>query len=65
MAQPYPKEDHLIGNFAPIRMESNIDDVIVEGEIPKKKLTEHITEMGLIQNSLQEAEVHIGLVVME
>ena len=36
MAQPYPKEDHLIGNFAPIRMESNIDDVIVEGEIPKE-----------------------------
>ena len=35
MAKPYPKEDHLIGNFAPIRMESSIDDVIIEGEIPK------------------------------
>ena len=33
MAKPYPEEDHLIGNFAPIRMESNIDDVIIEGEI--------------------------------
>ena len=36
MAKPYPKEDHLIGNFAPIRMESSIDDVIIEGEIPKE-----------------------------
>lgn len=36
MAQPYPEEDHLKGNFAPIRMESNIDDVIIEGEIPKE-----------------------------
>mgnify|MGYP003321063021 FL=1 len=34
MAKPYPKEDHLIGNFAPLRMESNIGDLIVEGDIP-------------------------------
>lgn len=36
MAQPYPKEDHLVGNFAPIRMECNIDDLIVDGEIPEE-----------------------------
>ena len=34
MAKPYPKEDHLIGNFAPLRMESNVGDLIVEGDIP-------------------------------
>ena len=36
MAKPYPKEEHLTGNFAPIRMESNIDDIIIEGEVPKE-----------------------------
>ena len=34
MAKPYPKEDHLIGNFAPLRMESNVDDLIIEGNLP-------------------------------
>ena len=36
MVQPYPKEDHLVGNFAPIRMECNIDDLIIDGEIPEE-----------------------------
>ena len=34
MAKPYPKEDHLIGNYAPLRMESNVDDLIIEGNVP-------------------------------
>ena len=34
MAKPYPKEDHLMGNYAPLRMESNIDDLIIEGNVP-------------------------------
>ena len=46
MAQPYPKEDHLIGNFAPIRMESNIDDVIVEGEIPNQIIVSEDVQEG-------------------
>ena len=64
MVQPYPKEDHLVGNFAPIRMECNIDDLIIDGDIPKE-LMGHIIEMDLIQNFLQEVGVHTGLVVME
>ncbi len=35
MANPYPKHPQLSGNFAPIRMEADIDDVIIEGEIPQ------------------------------
>ena len=33
MAKPYPKEDHLMGNYAPLRMESNVDDLIIEGNV--------------------------------
>ena len=35
MAKPYPKEDHLIGNFAPLRMENNVGDLIIEGNVPE------------------------------
>ena len=34
MTTPYPDHPQLIGNFAPIRMECDIDDVIVRGELP-------------------------------
>lgn len=35
MTKPYPAHRQLSGNFAPLRMECDIDDVIVRGEIPK------------------------------
>ena len=35
MAKPYPKEDHLIGNFAQLRMENNVGDLIIEGNVPE------------------------------
>lgn len=35
MTQPYPSHPQLRGNFAPIRMECDLDDVIIRGEIPK------------------------------
>ena len=34
MTTPYPDHPQLQGNFAPIRMECDIDDVIVRGELP-------------------------------
>ncbi|MFT5578015.1 MAG: carotenoid cleavage dioxygenase-like enzyme [Paraglaciecola psychrophila] len=34
MAKPYPDHPQLRGNFAPLRMECDIDDVVVRGEIP-------------------------------
>ena len=34
MAAPYPDHPQLRGNYAPIRMECDIDDVIVRGELP-------------------------------
>lgn len=35
MAQPYPEHPYLTGNFAPLRMECDLHDVIVRGEIPR------------------------------
>ncbi len=35
MAQPYPDNPFLRGNFAPIRMESDAPDVVIRGELPK------------------------------
>ncbi len=34
MTTPYPDHPQLRGNYAPIRMECDIDDVIVRGELP-------------------------------
>ena len=35
MTTPYPDHPQLSGNYAPIRMECDVDDVIVRGEIPR------------------------------
>lgn len=35
MTTPYPDHPQLTGNFAPIRMECDLDDVIIRGEIPR------------------------------
>ena len=35
MTSPYPDHPQLTGNFAPIRMECDIDDVIVRGDVPR------------------------------
>ena len=44
MTKPYPNHDFLNGNYAPIRMECDLNDLVVEGEIPKEigKLTKLI-----------------------
>lgn len=34
MATPYPNHPQLRGNFAPIRMEGDVENVIVRGEMP-------------------------------
>ena len=34
MTTPYPDHPQLAGNFAPIRMECDLDDVIVRGDLP-------------------------------
>jgi len=34
MTSPYPNHPQLSGNFAPIRMECDVDDCIIEGELP-------------------------------
>ena len=35
MTTPYPDHPQLTGNYAPIRMECDIDDVIVRGDLPR------------------------------
>ena len=35
MAEPYPDNPFLQGNFAPIRMECDAPDVVIRGELPK------------------------------
>jgi len=35
MTETYPNHPNLQGNFAPLRMESDLNDLIIEGEIPK------------------------------
>ena len=35
MTQPYPAHPQLQGNFAPIRMEADIDDLVIQGELPR------------------------------
>lgn len=36
MTTPYPDHPQLRGNFAPLRMECDLDDVIVRGELPSE-----------------------------
>ena len=33
---PYPKHPQLSGNYAPLRMECDLHDLVVEGEIPRE-----------------------------
>ena len=35
MTEVYPSHPNLEGNYAPLRMESDIQDLIIEGEVPK------------------------------
>ena len=35
MTETYTDHPFLQGNYAPLRMESDLNDLIVEGEIPK------------------------------
>ena len=34
MAQPMPKHPNLVGGFAPIQMECDAPDLVIEGEVP-------------------------------
>ena len=36
MTEIYPDHPNLRGNYAPLRMECNINDLIIEGEVPKE-----------------------------
>jgi carotenoid cleavage dioxygenase len=35
MAKPFPKHPNLVGGYAPIQMECDAPDLIIEGEVPK------------------------------
>ena len=35
MTEVYPDHPNLTGNYAPLRMECDIKDLIIEGEVPK------------------------------
>ena len=35
MTQPFPEHPQLIGNFAPLRMECDVADLVIRGELPK------------------------------
>ncbi|MEM6707943.1 MAG: carotenoid oxygenase family protein [Pseudomonadota bacterium] len=35
MTTPYPKHPQLKGNYAPLRMECDLDDMIIRGELPR------------------------------
>lgn len=35
MTEPYPKHPQLKGNYAPLRMECDLDDMIIRGELPR------------------------------
>ena len=35
MTNLYPDHPNLRGNYAPLRMECDIQDLIIEGEVPK------------------------------
>ena len=62
MTETYPDHPNLRGNYAPLRMESNINDLIVEATSPKIFLVV-ITGMDLIHNFLPWVEIIIGLLV--
>ena len=36
MTELYPDHPNLRGNYAPLRMECDIEDLIIEGEVPKE-----------------------------
>tara|TARA_B100000378_G_scaffold206493_2_gene169743 strand:+ start:285 stop:1697 length:1413 start_codon:yes stop_codon:yes gene_type:complete len=36
MTKPYPNHQYLQGNFAPLRMECDLNDLVIEGEMPKE-----------------------------
>jgi len=36
MAQPFPKHPQLRGGFAPLQMECDVNDLVIEGEMPKE-----------------------------
>ena len=36
MAQPFPNHPNLRGGFAPLQMECDVNDLVIEGEIPKE-----------------------------
>ena len=36
MAQPFPRHEHLVGGFEPLRMECEAPDLVVEGEVPRE-----------------------------
>ena len=34
MAQPFPKHEHLMGGYEPLRTECDAPDLVIEGEVP-------------------------------
>ena len=60
MTNLYPDHPNLRGNYAPLRMECNIQDLIIEGEVPRDYLVV-TTGMVQIRNFLPWEEIITGL----
>ena len=64
MTEVYPDHPNLTGNYAPLRMECDIQDLIIEGEVPKDLFGSYY-RMVLIRNFLQWEDNITGLLEME
>ena len=55
MAQPFPNHPNLEGGFAPIHMECDYPDLVVEGEIPQelRQMLTGLKGKGMIQRFLK------------
>ena len=62
MAQPMPKHPNLVGGFAPIQMECDAPDLVVEGEVPAD-LAGTFSGMDLTHSLRREADT-TGLLAM-
>ena len=60
MSQPFPSHPNLEGGFAPIHMECDAPDLVVEGEVPQE-LRGAFFRNGPIHNSRQGVNI-TGLV---
>ena len=64
MTTTYPSHPYLNENYAPLRMECDLNDLVVEGEVPQDLFGSYYRN-GPTPSFLQKMETIIGLVEME